>query len=688
MAQEKRAVTGIVTAILFTLLSIAGPAPAQEVLTPELLWKLERVSAPAISPDGRQLVYGITVYDVQANRGDTDLYRVAVDGGAPIRLTDMKGSEHSAAWRPDGQWIGFLSSKGGSTQLWEVRADGSKVRQVTDLEGGIANFRYSPDGSHISFTADVKLDPTVHDLYPDLPDADARIMDGLMYRHWSSWHDYAYSHLFVAPYRDGWVGEPRDLMEGERFDTPLNPFGGVEQIAWSPDGRTIAYTSKKLSGTEYTVSTNSDIYIVDVESGETTNFTEGMMGYDVEPVFSPDGSRIVWLSMERDGYESDRNRLFIHDFRTGARFELTEGYDDDAHSPAWTPDGRRIYFTSDSRGTVQIFTVAADGGGVERVTEGVFDYVSLGVAEPGTGAVLVASRRSMSAPTEIYRVDPASGAAQPITFANRDLLQGVEMGRVEKRMIEATDGESILTWVIYPPGFDPDRRYPALLYAQGGPQGTVSQFFSYRWNFQLMAANGYIVVAPNRRGVPSFGQAWKEQISGDWGGQAMQDLLSAIDAVAAEPYVDEAKLGAIGASFGGYSVYWLAGNHEGRFRTLVAHAGVFNLESMYGATEEMFFVNFDLGGAYWDRPDSYERFSPHRFVQNWDTPILVIHGEKDFRVPIGEGMQAFTAAQLNGIESRFLYFPEEGHWILTPQNGILWHRVFFDWLGRYLKPVS
>jgi dipeptidyl aminopeptidase/acylaminoacyl peptidase len=392
--------------------------------------------------------------------------------------------------------------------------------------------------------------------------------------------------------------------------------------------------------------------------------------------------------MERDGYESDRNRLFVHDFRTGQRFELTEGYDDDAHSPAWTPDGQRIYFTSDSRGTVQIFAVAADGGGVERITEGVFDYVSLGVAKPGTDDVLVASRRSMSSPNEIYRVDPASGAAQPITFANRDLLEGVEMGRVEKRMIEATDGESILTWVIYPPGFDPARRYPALLYAQGGPQGTVSQFFSYRWNFQLMAANGYIVVAPNRRGVPSFGQAWKEQISGDWGGQAMQDLLSAIDAVAAEPYVDEARLGAIGASFGGYSVYWLAGNHEGRFRTLVAHAGVFNLESMYGATEEMFFVNFDLGGAYWDRPDSYERFSPHRFVQNWDTPILVIHGEKDFRVPIGEGMQAFTAAQLNGIESRFLYFPEEGHWILTPQNGILWHRVFFDWLGRYLQPVS
>lgn len=681
---------GFALAVIAAMSVLTPPASAQaqDVMTPELLWKLRRVSNPAVSPDGRSLAYGIRTYDVSANSGDTDLWLVGVSGGEPVRLTDMKGSESSAAWRPDGQWLGFLSAKGGSNQLWEVKPDGRKIRQVTNIEGGIANFRYAPDGTHISFTADVKLDKTVNELYEDLPEADARIMDGLMYRHWDSWHDYAYSHLFVAPYADGWVGDAVDLMKGERFDTPLTPFGGVEQIAWSPDGRRIAYTAKKTVGTAYAVGTNSDIYLVNLESGKTLNLTEGMQGYDVEPVFSPDGGRIAWLSMERDGYEADRNRLFVQDLGTGERVELTAEYDNDAHTPVWSPDGRTLYFTSESWGTVQIFAVPAEGGAVRRLTEGVFDYVSLDVARLDDGEALIAARRSMSSPNEIYRVDAETGEATPITFANRDILAGVKLGRVEKRMVTATDGEEILTWVIYPPDFDPTLRYPALLYAQGGPQGTVSQFFSYRWNFQLMAANGYIVVAPNRRGVPSFGQAWKEEISGDWGGQAMQDLLSAIDDVASEPYVDENRLGAVGASFGGYSVYWLAGNHEGRFRTFVAHAGVFNLESMYGATEEMFFVNFDLKGPYWENPAGFEAFSPHKFVQNWDTPILVIHGEKDFRVPVGEGMQAFTAAQLKGIPSRFLYFPEEGHWVLSPQNGVLWHRVFFDWLGRYLKPVS
>jgi dipeptidyl aminopeptidase/acylaminoacyl peptidase len=671
-------------------LLLATPVRAQDVLTPELLWKLKRVSAPAIAPDGASLVYGLRAYDVKADKGDTDLYLLAVDGGKPLRLTRLPGSESGAQWRPDGQRIGFLSTKDGSSQLWEVRPDGSGLRRVSAVEGGISNFRYSPDGNHISFTRDVKLDPTANEIYPDLPKANARIMDDLMYRHWDGWHDYAYSHLFVAEYHQGRIGHPADVMDGQRFDTPLSPLGGVEQIGWSSDGRRVAYTARHQTGVEYATSTNSDIFVYDLDTDETSNLTSDISGYDVEPAFSPDGRSVAWLSMERDGYESDRNRLFVQDLTSGKRTELTVGFDGDAEGPLWSGDGRTVYFTSATQGTVQIFAAGVESGDIRQITDGVCDYTSIDLSEVGGRVALVAGRRSMSSPTEIYRVDPATGEAVQLTFANASILGTVDLGRVEKRMVEATDSRKILTWVIYPPDFDPSRRYPALLYAQGGPQSTVSQFFSYRWNFQLMAAKGYVVVAPNRRGVPSFGQDWKEQISGDWGGQAMSDLLSAIDEVAAEPYVDENRLGAIGASFGGYSVYWLAGNHEGRFKTLVAHAGLFNLESMYGATEEMFFVNFDLGGPYWDspRPASYDAFSPHRFVQNWDTPILVIHGQKDFRVPVTEGMQAFTAARLQGIESRFLYFPEEGHWILSPQNGILWHRVFFDWLDRYLKSAS
>ena len=677
-------------AALFLSLALAPGSAAQQSLTPELLWQLRRVSGPAVSPDGNRFVYGVTTYDVAANAGSSDLWIADVTGGAPSRLTDREGSESGTAWRPDGSWIGFLAGTDDGRQWFEVRPDGTGLRQVTRVPGGIGNVLYAPDGRHIAFTRDVPIDPTVQELYPDLPEAEARISDDLMYRHWDSWEDGAYSHLFLAPYEDGATGEPVDLMPGERFDTPLAPFGGVDQIAWSPDGGSIVYTAKKSSGVAYAVSTNSDLYRYELATGRTTNLTEGMPGYDVGPVFSPDGTKLAWLSMRRDGYESDRNRLFVVNLASGERRELSTGWEDDLHGPAWSPDGRTIWATGDVDGTIQIVAVDAGEGGVRQITEGVFDYTSVAVGASAGRPVLVAARRSMSAPTEIYRVDPDTGDGTALTRENADLLGRLRLGRVEKRMVPATDGAEILTWVIYPPDFDPARRWPVLLYAQGGPQGTVSQFFSYRWNFQLMAANGYVVVAPNRRGTPSFGQAWKEEISGDWGGQAMRDLLSAVDDVAAEPWADEDRMGAVGASFGGYSVYWLAGHHDGRFDAFVAHAGVFNLESMYGATEELFFVNFDLGGPYWEdpRPASYDDFSPHRFVQNWDTPILVIHGQKDFRVPVTEGMQAFTAARARGIDARFLYFPEEGHWVLSPQNGILWHRVFFDWLDRYLKPVS
>ena len=674
----------------FLVLLFTAAAPAQDVMTPERLWEIQRISSPAVSPDGQSFVYGVRTYDVGANKGNTDLWLRPVAGGEARRLTDLDGSESGAAWRPDGEWIGFLAGTDDGRQWHEIRPDGNDLRQVTMVPGGISNFQYSPDGGRISFTAPVKLDLTTVELYPDLPQAEARIADDLMYRHWDSWHEYDYSHLFVATYEDGSIGDPHDLMRGQRIDTPLSPFGGGEQIAWSPDGGRIVYTAKTSSGVEYARSTNSDLFLVDLASGSTTNITEGMLGYDVEPSFSPDGRSLAWLSMEREGYEADLDRLFVLDFDSGQKRNLSERYDDEVHGPTWSTDGSTIWVTGDTRGTVQIFAADAAGAGIERVTEGVFDYTSIGVARHGDRDVLLATRRSMSAPVDIYRVDPTDGSAVALTDENRALLDGMSLGRVEERMIPATDGAEILTWIIYPPDFDPDRRWPVLLYAKGGPQGPMSQSFSYRWNFQLMAAHGYVVVAPNRRGTAGFGQAWEEQISGDWGGQAMDDLFSAIDQVAAEPWADEERLGAIGASYGGYSVFWLAGNHEKRFKTFVAHAGVFNLESMYGATEELFFVDFDLGGSYWEtpRPPSYDEFSPHRFVANWDTPILIIHGQQDFRVPVTEGMQAFTAARLKGLDARFLYFPAEGHWILSPQNGVLWHRVFFDWLGRTLKPAA
>lgn len=664
---------------------------AQEVFTPELLWKFGRVSAPVVSPDGKSVVYEVRYFNVEANKGNTDLYVIPVSGGTPRRLTDLSGTESNARWRPDGKKIGFLSSESGSSQLWEINPDGSGLKQVSKLEGDLTGFNYSPKGSFIYFTKEVQIGKTVQDLYPDLPKANARIIDGLMYKHWDTWEDGAHSHVFFAKYADGnLIGNPTDIMPGEPYDAPMMPFGGEEQLNWSPDEKIIAYTSKKLSGTAYATSTNSEIYLYYLDNGKTENISTGMPGYDVEPRFSPDGSSLAWLSMERPGFEADRNRIFHLDFNSGIRQELTEGFDQSASSLTWSADGKTLYFESATQATVQLYALQPDikkGSKIRQITTGLNDYTAFDLAEDGKNTYLIGTRVNMSTPAELYRVDAKNGAQAQLTFTNKELLGKVKAGEVKKRMVKTTDGMDMLTWVIYPPDFDPSKKYPTLLYCQGGPQSVISQNFSYRWNFQLMAANGYIVVAPNRRGLPSFGQAWNDQISGDWGGQAMKDYLSAIDDVSKESYVDRDKLGAVGASYGGYSVYWLAGNHNKRFKSFISHCGVFNLESMYGTTEEMFFVNHDLEGSYWKtpRPKSYEQFSPHKFVKNWDTPILVIHNEKDFRVPLSEGMQAFSAAQLQGIPSRFLYFENEGHWVTRPQNSILWQRVFFDWLDRTLK---
>ncbi len=662
------------------------PKLTSDIMTPEVLWSFGRVGGTQVSPDGKSVVYGVTYFNITENKSYRDLYLVPVSGGDAKRLTNTVENESEEQWRPDGQKIGYISSGSGTAQLWEINPDGSNPKQVSNVADGISGFKYSPDLKHIIYIKSVKLDKDIHDLFPDLPLANARLETDLMYRHWDSWHDYTYQHIILAAYSESGLSDDKDIMKDERFDSPLKPMGGIEQINWSPDGNVVAYTCKKMVGKAYTVSTNSEIYLYNLASGVTTNFTEGMMGYDVNPVFSPDGQMVAWESMARDGYEADKNRLFVANLKTGAKTDYTTKFDCNVKGLTWTSDSKSIYFVSDIQATDEIFRLDIEADKITRITDGIHDYHDVAVA----GNHLVATKVSMSHPAEIYRVDPITGKDEPITTVTKGLMDQLTFGKVESRWITTTDKKKMLVWVIYPPHFDPAKKYPALLYCEGGPQSTVSQFWSYRWNFQMMAANEYIIVAPNRRGLPGFGQDWNEQISGDYGGQNMKDYLTAIDTLAAEPYVDKNRLGAVGASYGGYSVYYLAGHHQKRFKTFISHCGIFNLESMYSTTDESWFVNWDNGGAYWDltnkvAQNTYNNFSPHKFVQNWDTPILVIHGEKDLRIPYTQGMGAFNSAKLKGIPAEFLFFPDESHWVLKAQNGILWQRVYFQWLDKWLK---
>ena len=662
---------------------------AQDKLEAETLWKLGRVSEPKVSPDGKLIVYNITRYDVDANKGNNDLWLIESKGSEAKQLTNTPFSESNARWRPDGKKIGFLSSESGESQLWEMNPDGTGKTQISTIPGGIYNFNYSPTMKHIYFTQEIELDMSLKKRYPDLPKANALMYDELMMRHWNQWEDGAYSHVMYCTYENGKLGKPVDIMPNERFDAPTLPFGGEEQLAWSVDGKNIAYTCKKEVGAKYAVSTNTDIYIYNLVTGKTTNISVKNVGYDVEPRYSPDGKYIAWLSMERAGFEADKNRIMLMEIASGNISEITKDIDQSADNILWSKDSKTIYFTSavDAVHQLYSYTLSLKKDALRKITNGMSDLGSIDLSYDGKKYDIIATKVNMSSPTEIHRIDLAKGNTYKLTKTNDSELEKIKFGKVEKRMVETTDGKEMLTWVIFPPDFDKNKKYPTLLYCQGGPQSTISQSFSYRWNFQLMAAKGYIVVAPNRRGLPSFGQEWNDQISGDWGGQAMKDLLAAIDDVSNEEYVDVTKRAAVGASYGGYSVYWLAGNHEKRFKSFIAHCGVFNLESMYGATEEIFFVNHDLGGPYWNdpKPKSYEEFSPHKFVNNWNTPILVIHNDKDFRVPLGEGLQAFSAAQLQGIKSRFLYFSDEGHWVTKPQNSLLWQREFFRWLEETLQ---
>lgn len=633
----------IVSVVWFFTLCFS--AHAQQNLTPEMLLQLGRINAFGITKDSKSVAYSVRTYNVENNKKTTNSYIIPISGGSGI--------------------------------LTENAAD------------MIANNRISPDGK-MSLTAyDVKLKKIFgKDIYPDLSQSDVMIYDDLNYRHWDNWEDGAYSHIFVNQLSGNTIIDSIDIMPNEPYDSPQKPFGGDEDFIWSPDSKQVIYVTKKKFGKEYALSTNTDIFSYDIQTKHTTNLSEGMMGYDVQPAFSVSG-KLAWLSMKTDGYESDKNDIIVKEGTL--KLNLTKGWDGTVTDFKWSADGKKIFFVAPIDGTVQLFEVTDPGVSkklpvVKQITKGDFDVQSM-IGQSGN--TMVITRTDMNHAAEIYIVDLTTGAMKQLTHENDANYSTISLSKIEKRFVTTSDGQKMLEWIIYPPNFDPTKKYPTLLYCQGGPQSALSQFYSFRWNFQLMAANGYIIVAPNRRGMPGHGVKWNEQISKDYGGQNMQDYFTAIDEFAKEPYCDKNRLGCIGASYGGYSVYYLAGIHEKRFKTFIAHDGIFDWRSMYGTTEEMWFVNWDIGGSYWDKDNvaaqkSYNQYNPVNLVKKWDTPILIIQGGQDYRVPIEQGLGAFQAAQLQGIKSKLLYFPNENHWVLKDQNGLVWQREFYKWLKETL----
>lgn len=660
----------------------------------DALEALGRVSEPRVSPDGKRVLFGVSYESVPQNKSNRDLYVMNIDGTGVTRITKTAQSENSAVWIDNGTRIAFVyAEKGSSPQLWVMNADGTERHAATNIEGGIEGFLFSPDQSKVVLISTVKYNRTAADIYPDLPKATGRVIDDLMYKHWDTWVTEI-PHPFIGAFDGQTITDLKDIMEGEPYEAPMRPFGGVESFAWSPDSKILVYTSRKKTGMEYALSTNSDLYAYNLTTGTTTNLTEGMMGYDTNPAFSPDGRYMAWLSMERDGYEADKNRLFIRDNATGQKTDLTSDWDYTIEEFVWNPNGKNIWFIAYHQGVAPIFNMEVATHKVTTVAEGLYDYTTLA---PVDNKTIVTMRHSMLRPNEIYRIGPKTkkGVKEDValTDINGDIFAQLTMPTIEAKKVPTTDGKEMLTWVIYPPKFDASHKYPAILYCQGGPQSAVSQFWSYRWNFALMASNGYIMIAPNRRGVPGFGTEWEEQISKDYPGQNMRDYLSAVDYMKAnEPAIDPARIGATGASYGGFSVYWLAGNHDKRFAALLAHAGIFNTEAQYLETEEMWFANWDMGGAFWDKDNAVAQrtfaTSPHRFVDRWDTPIMISHGEKDYRILASQGMAAFNAAKMRGIPAEMVIFPDENHWILKPQNAVMWQRLFFRWFDRWLKPAK
>ena len=683
-------------------------------MTPEALWAMSRIGGYQASPDGQHIVFQMGYYSVEENKSHQVLWMMNADGSEQKQLTEDADNETDAQWL-DNETVAFI--KGG--EVWKMSLDGSSRKQLSETEGQVEGFQFSPDKSKVIILKSIPFNEVIKEKPADLPKTTGRVVTDLMYRHWDHYVE-SIQHPFVFAVNDGFAiaCEGQDILEGEPFECPMEPFGGMEQLAWSTDSKQIAYTCRKKTGLQYSISTDSDIFLYDVEKKETKNLckpadyvepaiepTKTMLnqavnapenlknlpGYDQNPKFSPDGHYLAWTSMARDGYEADRMRLCCYDLKTGEKTFLTESFDSNVDDYCWAPDARTLYYIGVWHATENLYSTNLQGE-VKQITNFQADFGSLQMLNDKQ---ILAEKHSYTEPADLYVVtpnDPNYGVTiAQITEVNKEILDQLGKPSVEQYWVKTTDGKDMLTWVILPPHFDKTKKYPTLLFCEGGPQSPVSQFWSYRWNFFIMASQGYVIVAPNRRGLPGFGQEWLEAVSGDWTGQCMHDYLAAIDFACDElPYVDRDRLGAVGASFGGFSVYYLAGHHDGRFKCFIAHDGAFNLEAMYTETEENWFSNWEYDDAYWNKDQTarakktYEN-SPHRFVDKWDTPILCIHGEKDYRINATQGMSAFNAARMRGIEAELLIFPDENHWVLKPQNGILWQRTYFEWLDRWLK---
>ena len=663
--------------------SAQAPAKAQtEHMTPELLWSLHRVSGTGVSRDGRYAYYSTRTTDWKTEKTVTHQYRINIEDGTKKEWTTEAGK--TITQRYDKMWFAYYDNF-----LYKSVDSGATWQEIYTKLQDAENVWVSPDGQYVAYSKDVLVKPMLGtDINSDLPNTTAKVYTDLDYRHWDTWEDGKFSHIFLANIKDGTA---KDLMEDEPYDCPQKPFGGAEDLVWSPDNKGFVYVCKKKFGKEYALSTNTDLYYYDIETGKTTNWTEGMPGYDMAPAFNKDGKKLAWLSMGRDGYEADKNDIVVMDVASMKRMNITAKWDGTVNGFIWSTNNEKIYFNAPLEGTEQLFEVPVpaklsdkENPVVNNITKGKYDVT--GIVGEGGGEVIV-TRCDMNHSAEIFAVKPKYGDMRQLTHENDATYQHIKMSKTELRSMTTTDGATLHAWIIYPPDFDPAKKYPTLLYCQGGPQSALSQFYSVRWNFQLMAAQGYIIVAPNRRGMPGWGVKWNEEISKDWGGLPIQDYLTAIDEFSKEPFVDKSRLGCVGASYGGYSVYMLAGVHNNRFKTFIAHDGLFDLKSWYGTTEELWFANWDIGGPFWKDPAplSYDRYNPVNFVNKWTAPIMIIQGGLDYRVPIEQGLEAFQAAKLHGLNAKLLYLPNENHWVLHPQNGIAWQREFFKWLDETLK---